>query len=234
MKRKNILVFCHGDIPRLAIFDTLLPRLGFDVTVVHTRGGDALPEVPSHYDGQIIMGGACSIRDIENILWLKNEAEWVKRAIDQGMPTFGICLGAQMLSHVHGGVVTRGEAHPSAGFSELKMNHHDEVFGDELCGKHVALWHEDVYTRPDGALHLMGGSKYTEQAAKYADHVYGVQFHPEAIEASVERWYKEDILSGRWVTAQAVEWETMLKQAREHLPGTHEWLEGFVERLFKG
>ncbi|MDE0724790.1 MAG: type 1 glutamine amidotransferase [Alphaproteobacteria bacterium] len=233
MKRKNILVFCHGDIPRLAIFETLLPHLGFDVTVVHTRGGDPLPESASHYDGQIIMGGACSIRDIDSLPWLKEEAQWIKQAADNGMPTLGICLGAQMLSYVYGGKVQRGDKHPSAGFSELKMNHHDAIFGDELCGKHVALWHEDVYSRPEGVMHLMGGSKYPEQAAKYADHVYGVQFHPEAVEASVERWYREDILSGRWATAQAVEWETMLKQSREFLPDTHAWLEGFLERLFK-
>lgn len=231
MRQKDVLIFCHGDKPRIAVFETLLPHLDCKAHIVHTRAGDPLPEVPSNYDAQIIMGGACSIRDIETLPWLKAESQWVKKASDEGMPTLGICLGAQMLSHLHGGQVQRGDKNPSAGFAELKMMAEDKLFGGELCGKHVALWHEDVYSRPDGVTQIMGGTKYPEQAAKYGARTYGVQFHPEATEASVERWYKEDILTGRWSHANAVNWEKMYKQAQEFLPGGHMWLAGFIDRL---
>ena len=62
---------------------------------------------PEEFDLLLIMGGTISIYQEEEYSWLKPEKEFVKTVIKDGKPVLGSCFGAQMISEVLGGKVTK-------------------------------------------------------------------------------------------------------------------------------
>lgn len=117
-----------------------------------------------------------------------------------GIPTLGICFGHQLLCHSLGATVERAES-MSSGVWDLSLNSHgssDELFssrGSGEGGAPVALYsHQDhVMDVPESCL-LLGSAEHNRVTAVrvIGDDgmglpAWGVQFHPEAAKARVER-----------------------------------------------
>lgn len=64
---------------------------------------------PEDFDLLLIMGGTMSVYQEEEFPWLKPEKEFVRKTIEAEKPVLGSCFGAQMLSDVLGGKVSRNE-----------------------------------------------------------------------------------------------------------------------------
>lgn len=60
----------------------------------------------SKFDGVIVLGGEKNVKDAYHDQNLSMELKWLSFALAQKLPCFGICLGAQMLVHLIGGVVS--------------------------------------------------------------------------------------------------------------------------------
>ena len=117
-----------------------------------------------------------------------------------GIPTLGICFGHQLLCHSLGATVERAKS-MSSGVWELALNPDglsDDLFDSRGSGKGgapVALYsHQDhVTTVPDSCL-LLGSAEHNRVTAVRvmsgdgrALPAWGVQFHPEAAKARMER-----------------------------------------------
>jgi GMP synthase-like glutamine amidotransferase len=160
--------------------------------VVRLDSGDALPD-PSSLGGVVVMGGAMGVHDTEEFPWLEAERRWIARTVDAGLPVLGVCLGAQQLAAALGATVTTGPA-PEIGVGEVALTavgRADPVLGPEGDRVAVIHWHGDTFDIPDGAVRLATGDRYANQAFRYGDFAYGLQFHVEVDEAMADAWAPE-------------------------------------------
>ena len=132
--------------------------------------------------------------------WMSGGGSLMRCSSRMGIPTLGICFGHQLLCHALGASVERAES-MSSGVWELTLNSRgssDELFvsrGSGEGGAPVALYsHQDhVTTVPESCL-LLGSAEHNRVTAVrvMGDNgrelpAWGVQFHPEAAKARVER-----------------------------------------------
>jgi GMP synthase-like glutamine amidotransferase len=170
----------------------VLTQAGLPMAVVRLDCGDALPD-PSSLGGVVVMGGVMGVHDTDEFPWLEAERRWIVRTVDAGLPVLGVCLGAQQLAAALGATVTTGPA-PEIGVGEVALTavgRADPVLGPEGDRVAVIHWHGDTFDIPDGAVRLATGDRYANQAFRYGDFAYGLQFHVEVDEAMADAWAPE-------------------------------------------
>src|SRR5437763_1208148 len=114
----RVLVVQHTAHEGLGRLQEWLPESGVDVHPIHPYLGHRVP--PSvEGDALIVLGGPMGAYDDEAASWLPATRALLRSAIDDGVPTLGICLGAQLLAVAAGGEVLRGTAGPELGFGEV-------------------------------------------------------------------------------------------------------------------
>jgi GMP synthase (glutamine-hydrolysing) len=52
----------------------------------------------------------------------------------------------------------------------------------------VYHWHRESFTLPGGAALLATGDTFENQAFRYGDTAFGIQFHPEVTRLTMHRW----------------------------------------------
>jgi len=98
-----------------------------------------------------------------------------------GIPTLGICYGAQLMALDLGGSVERTGA-SEFGKTELRAEE-SELFRDLPSEQTVWMSHRDSVTAPPEGARVVGESPSTPVAAfeEPGRRLYGVQFHPEVV-----------------------------------------------------
>lgn len=186
----RLLVFQHVAVEPLGTLDALIRARGHRIRFHNfERDPDAAPDV-DRYRGLIVLGGPMNVEDQHRRPHLKTELNAIERALEQGKPVLGICLGAQLLAHVLGAPVRR---HPQAeiGWYELHVSaagRTDSVLAAAGERLPVFQWHSYSYDLPNGAAHLARTQTCEQQAFRFGSNAYGFQFHLEADEAVIERW----------------------------------------------
>ena len=191
-----------------------LPAAGLDVHPIHPYLGHRVP--PSvEGDALIVLGGPMGAYDDADAPWLPATRALLSTAIDDGVPTLGICLGAQLLALAAGGEVQKGSAGPELGLGNI-----DVPVGDELLSAGpmpVVQWHYDAVTRmPEGAQLLASSDAYRVQAFRVGDVAWGLQFHVEATIEMVAEWAASDGVDGSVVEPVRLQ-ESALKTVGEAL-----------------
>lgn len=109
------------------------------------------------------------------------EADYVRAALQRGVPLLAICFGAQVLSHALGGTVTRTPT-PEIGWYALDL----EPGAPAWAAGPWMEWHEDVFTVPEGFAVLARTAAGPQLVA--GRRAVATQFHPEATETMVHGW----------------------------------------------
>lgn len=186
----RILVFQHVAAEPLGTLDPLIRRRGHRVRFVNfERHPDAEPNI-DRYRGLVVLGGPMNVEDQAQRPHLRTELRVIEQALDQGKPVLGICLGAQLLAHVLGAPVRKHDQ-TEIGWYRLELTGAglaDKVMSPLGATTPVFQWHARSYALPDGAIQLARTSTCEQQAFRYGDMAYGVQFHPEANQPLIERW----------------------------------------------
>ncbi|MFG1944757.1 type 1 glutamine amidotransferase [Nonomuraea sp. NPDC048826] len=163
--------------------------LGLPCDVIRPYLGEEIPGRAA--DGLIVLGGDAAAWEDERCPWLPATRELLRRAVEEGTPTLGVCLGAQLLTLACGGAVERGADGLEVGACEvvaLPAASDDPLLSG--VGRAVAVqYHRDAMTRlPEGAVPLMTGDRYPNQAYRLGDTAWAVQFHPEATPDIFASW----------------------------------------------
>jgi GMP synthase-like glutamine amidotransferase len=155
----------------------------------------------------VIMGGSMGVADRADprFPFLPREIALVERALRQGNPILGVCLGAQLLAHAAGarvfpniGLRLDAEGLPlpvrEVGWAPIAL--HGLGREPALAGlpeqMTVLHWHGDTFDLPPGAVHLASSARCRNQAFRLGQRVFGLQFHVEVDGATAARWALED------------------------------------------
>jgi GMP synthase-like glutamine amidotransferase len=178
----NCLVIQHvAPEGAFAIADAL-ESAGIAITTCRIFAGDALPADVSGLDGLVVMGGPMSANRDDGFASRPVELARIGEAVAAGIPTLGICLGAQLLCVAVGAPVRPGAAGPEIGWGPVELT--DECASDPLLADlparlEVLQWHGDTFELPAGAIRLAGNAAYANQAFRIGPAAWGLQFHVE-------------------------------------------------------
>jgi GMP synthase (glutamine-hydrolysing) len=154
--------------------------------------GDAAPGDPSHWDALMVFGGAMHPDQDAEHPWLQGEVAFIERAVEAGVPTIGVCLGAQLLARAAGAWIgPAGSA--EVGWYSVELN--DDGAADPVIGVlprriDAFQWHYYTFELPEGAVEL-ARSEAVRQAFRLGERAWGIQFHAEVDQRMLDRWYRE-------------------------------------------
>ncbi|WP_225913927.1 glutamine amidotransferase-related protein [Leptolyngbya ohadii] len=189
---EKILVVVHQETSDPGLVGQVLRQMGYGLDIRCPAIGATLPETMDEHAGAVIFGGPMSANDDDTLLFIRQELDWISIALESGKPYLGICLGAQMLARVLG---ARVAPHPEdlreIGFMPVQPVSLKDNRGDlnPFAGlTHVYHWHKEGFELPHGAELLVTGETFQNQAYRYGDQAYGVQFHPEITRSMIDLW----------------------------------------------
>jgi GMP synthase (glutamine-hydrolysing) len=187
---RKLLVFQHVPFEPLGIVDAMFKAAGFRIRYVNFNRAEDAHVAVDRYHGLVVLGGPMSADEVERHPHLKFEQAAIRVAVERGMPTLGICLGAQLMAASFGGRILRRGA-VEFGWRRVTPTAAgvaDPVIGHLGTGADIFQWHSDTFTLPAAAEHLAASAECRYQAFRIGECAYGFQFHLEADRALIRRW----------------------------------------------
>ena len=187
-----VLLVTHVTAIDVGAIPDLLARLGRPSRVMRANKGEPFPQDVDSLGGVVSFGGPQSAND-DHIDYVRAELDWMPRVMAAGVPLLGICLGGQMVARTLGATV----GPDPDGLYEFGYYPIEPVDGAAqdlaLDGTlDVAHRHGEAFTIPAGARRLARRDVFENQAFRYGQTTWGVQFHPEVNDAVLGRWLDVD------------------------------------------
>ncbi|MCB1367574.1 MAG: glutamine amidotransferase [Rhodobacteraceae bacterium] len=228
---QRIVLVCH-QIPEMDDrASNHLAGLGYRLDWKVPCKGDSLGPVTPDTAGTIVYGGKYCITDIPEMPFLQDEIRWLKACIAAKLPVLGICQGAQMIAHILGAEVG---PHPDGwhefGYYPVTPTAEGRDFLPETL--HMTQAHFHQFQIPDGAVHLAGSALFGNQAFRWGEHVYGLQFHPEVTPEGFRRWQDADWQAGVYAKPGVQPRAEQDRSCASHDGAMDRWFRGFLDDLF--
>ena len=138
----------------------------------------------------VILGGPISAYDDDAYPTIAPLVAMIEKRIAAGLPTLGICLGAQLIARVLGSrVYPSGET--EIGWTPLTLTEAGRQSPlRHLDAAHTSMlhWHGDTCDLPQGAVRLASTPACQNQAFSWGKHVLALQCHPEIRTDRFEPW----------------------------------------------
>ena len=150
------------------------------------------PPPAGDYDMLVVMGGPMGVYDEKEYPWLVGEKKAIEAAVAADKAVCGVCLGAQLLSVVLGGSVSRNPV-PEIGWFKVHMTPEglaEPVFAGFPDAYYAFHWHGDTFSIPPGASHAASSAACPNQAFVYNHKVVGLQYHLETTPVGMQRLIK--------------------------------------------
>jgi len=115
--------------------------------------------------------------------WSEETAQWLKQAVDAGLPVLGVCYGHQLLAHALGGRVgpnPNGRQIGTVTTKSLEASMSDPLLGHLPQQYSSQASHsESVLELPANAQRLATSPLDDNFAIRFSEKAWGVQYHPE-------------------------------------------------------
>lgn len=173
--------FTHNDFVKAGSIDLALSEIGWEAEYFYLNRHAPKKIDWEAYDALFILGGTMHVYEEKNFEFKKAEFQLVEEAMKAQVPILGICFGAQVIASVLGAEVRKHHV-PEIGWHEVfptESGKHDPLikpFGKKID---VLEWHFDVFDLPKSVEHLAYSRIAPNQAFRYGDKTYAVQFHYE-------------------------------------------------------
>lgn len=222
----KVLLVVHQETSTPGRIGHKLARRGFKLDIRRPCMGQTLPEDLTDYAGVVVFGGPMSANDCSQLDFIRYEIDWIGRPLNQGVPYLGVCLGAQMLArHLGGTVSPHPEGRAEIGYYPLRPTDHGHALGP--WPEQVYHWHREGFSLPSGAVLLAEGNDFPNQAMRYGETAFGIQFHPEVTLAMMHRWTVR--AAHRFVLPGAQGREAHLEGKLIHDHAVAHWLDRFLD-----
>jgi GMP synthase (glutamine-hydrolysing) len=198
------------------VFLPVLRSRGFAIDDIEPDARE-LPRTLEGYDAMLLTGGSANTHETERYPWIPHEVALVREALERGVPTFGLCLGAQMLTLAVGGTVYASTP-PEVGWLDVEASAEaarDPVLA-ALPPRFLAFqWHYYACELPP-AVAVLARSQAAAQAFRLGDAAWGTQFHIEVTREILLDWLEsapEELERHRYPR------ERYLRELDRNLPG---------------
>jgi GMP synthase-like glutamine amidotransferase len=183
------LVLQHIECEPPGVYEDVLVERGVEIERVELDRGEPLPPWRD-VDAVIAMGGPMSVNDDAGHPWLTDEKRAIAEAVRAGVPFWGVCLGVQLLAASLGARVYPG---PQSEVGLMPVTLSEEALADPVFAglpREVLTlqWHGDTFDLPEGATVLAGSPVCPNQAFRWGERAYGVQFHLEVSTEMAKEW----------------------------------------------
>ena len=176
----------HLAFEDLGAWEDVLYSLGLRVRYVEA-GVEDLSRAFQHKGLTVILGGPIGVYEHADYPFLTQEIELLQQRLAAGLPTLGICLGAQLIAYALGAKVYSGEQ-KEIGWSKLDITATENNPLEVLTDTEVLHWHGDTFDLPKDATLLASSKLYPNQAFGYGNNVLALQFHAEVAGDNLEKW----------------------------------------------
>jgi GMP synthase (glutamine-hydrolysing) len=227
-RKQPVLIVLHQERSSAGRVGQMLEEKGYPLDIRRPVLGQELPRTLENHAGAVVFGGPMSANDPDD--YIRTEINWLDVPLREDKPFLGICLGAQMLvRHLGGKVEADRDERTEIGWYPIKPTEHGRLLMH--WPKMVYHFHREGFSLPRGAKLLATGDVYPNQAFRYGENAWGVQFHAELTRAMMHRWVVHG--AHRFVLPNA-------QQGREHLEGRmifdaplRVWLSDFLDLIFE-
>ena len=187
----RVLNVVHQDSAGPGVFAEVTAERG-DTVDLWQPPQESPPPVGDH-DAVFVFGGAMHVDQEDEHPWLTGENGWLEELVDRRVPVLGLCLGSQLLAQAAGAAPHRSEE-GEVGWHGVELC--PEAAGDPLLGSlpesfPAFEWHQYEFPLPPGAVPLARSDRCL-QAFRLDGPAWGLQFHAEVVQASIDRWLDED------------------------------------------
>lgn len=173
------VIIANSESPEVEVVAEFLRDFGF-ISSVSRREESNYGSSFGAPDLVLSLGSDWSVFCPEVQKFVDAESHYLIKLKGKGVPIFGICFGAQILSHTFGGNVTRAKV-PEFGWQAVEC-----VEALPVIGGTWFQWHKDIFSIPRNGKSLAANSVGPQ--AFQLGRCLGTQFHPEVTEMVLDHW----------------------------------------------
>lgn len=218
-EKKRVLILQHIlENPAGRVGD-ILDEYEVSYHLIHV-GEDHLPD-PGRYQALVVLGGSQHVYDKHRYPYTVHEKAYLQQAIKQGIPYLGMFLGGQLLANTFQAQVKKL---PKVHIGFLQIHFTESGKKDPLY-KHLPghqqafQWHEDCFLLPSSAVSLAHLTDGFNQAFRYGQHAYGLQYHVELTEDILDTWLHDASMKKEFIYTYGSEaYEKTEREAVELFP----------------
>ena len=178
----NVLLVQNTRIEGSGYLGDLLQEDGFDIISVQAKH----EKIPEEENSLVVILGAPESAN-ENLPYLQEEQNLIRKSVENNTPVLGICLGSQLIAKTFGAKVYKGPKTEIGFFHDLVPEAKSSLFSGFENPFTVFHWHGDTFDLPKGEIRLVHSEIYPNQAFQFQSAV-GLQFHLEVNEQMVHLW----------------------------------------------
>ncbi len=195
------------------------------VRIIKPYTGEVLPPL-ADTSALIVLGGAMGVHDCGRFPYLLAVKSYIQEAVIQEVPLLGICLGGQMLADVLGAPV-HAQRNGEMGLHSVEVlapGASDPLFHDIPESFTTFQWHNDSFEIPASAVCLASSANCAQQAFRYGDSQYGLQFHPEVTRDIIASWIESSgmVDDASWIL------EDFIRKEEEYTAASRKILGNFL------
>lgn len=190
-KRRSAIILRHIAFEDLGLLGAILEKAGWIIAFREAAVDDLADPALAAADLLIVLGGPIGVYQIDDYPFLTKEAALLEHRLARGLPTLGICLGAQLMAKALGARVFAGKV-KEIGWGQVDLTDDGKSSCLAPLGEpqaRVLHWHGDTFDLPQGAVRLASNAHYENQAFACGKHGLALQFHLEADPVWLEEWY---------------------------------------------
>jgi len=191
----TLLIVKHVEVEGPGLIEQCLTEGNIPYQILTLETGVHFPRLDD-LSRIVLLGGPMNVYEEDSYPFLREEDLFIKEAIQRGKFVLGICLGAQLIAKALGAKVFRAPS-KEIGWYDVRLTEEgsrDPLFQGLPQSFPVFQWHEDAFSIPKaGKLLLTSG--LLNQAFRYGENAYGLQFHLEVTEDMIGEWmeaYEEE------------------------------------------
>jgi len=203
--RQVVLAVCGSTFPQVKAtcgdfpdwFRAKLPELDIELLIWNAHALDPEPDL-TDVIGCIVTGSPAMVTDRAE--WSEHLGQWLLARLQDKTPVLGVCYGHQLLADVLGGQVDfqpDGREIGSLLIRQTEPPGDDPLFKELPATFYAHLTHgQSVTGLPSDAICLASSQRVPQQAFRWGESCWGVQFHPEFTETIMAHYlaaYREQI-----------------------------------------
>lgn len=226
--RNELVLVRHNDEPADDRVFTYARMYGLIPVEKFPFRADLLGDPTKKTLGTVIYGGMFNAYEEDKHPFLHEENRWISACMNASLPILGLCQGAQQIARILGAKVgpTQDSRHE---FGYYKVSPTADAGASLTEPLHFTQAHFHTFEIPKGAVHLARSEGFENQAFRYFENVYGLQYHPECTIEVFRRWQQNSPAEGS-LGVQSRDEQNRLMMTHDAAQAA--WFYNFMSNLF--